>query len=500
MGLFSELYEFIGYGNMPNSNKKNQSNLDAALFGLSLDRESAKPLHVQLVEALRGTILSVDNASGLRLPSGRLLAKELSVSRITVTTAFDQLTSEGYLVARRGSGTYIADHLHTLARPGHRVQSSAPTPVAALPFQIGLPDAKFFPHRLWSRHLEQAWRHPPRGLLEQPDPLGWFPLRHAICEHLSAWRGVECHPEQVLITAGATEALQIISHALLEPEQEVAIEDPGWQPLRNILAHSGLRQVPVRVDDQGLNPADLKGGISAVFITPSRHFPTGKAMPLQRRLALLDYAKRHDCLIIEDDYDSEFRYVGQPLPSLAGLDGLRDTIYLGSFSKILSPALRLGYMVLPEALLSMVKKHLETATPMASLVPQPALAELMQTGDFAVHLRRMRRTYAKRQACLVSALQDATEFLQVEPDASGMHLCCAIKTVGAQSVSDTAISKVAAGRQLYVRALSSQSVLADPPQGVLLGYAAFDEKKLEKAARTLTSILLYLSNKDERNR
>lgn len=474
---------------MPNSSKRYQSNLDAALFGLSLDRTCAKPLHLQLVEALRVTILSIESASGLRLPSGRLLAQELSVSRITVTTAFDQLTGEGYLVARRGSGTFVADHLPTLAQPSSRTPSPAPRPVQPLPFQPGLPDARLFPHRLWARHLERVWRYPPPGLLGQPDPFGWYPLRDAICSHLSGWRGLTCYPGQVLITAGASEAIQVISRALLARGQQVAVEDPGWHPLRDILAQAGLRQQPVRVDDQGLNAADLPEGMSAVLLTPSRHFPTGKAMPLQRRLAVLEYATQQGCLIVEDDYDSEFRYVGQPLPSLAGLDGLKHTVYLGSFSKLLSPALRIGYMVLPEHLVAQVRTHVERAPPMASLVPQPALAELMQGGDFAVHLRRMRRTYAKRQACLVAALEDAKEFLHVEPDASGMHLCCEIRADVLHCFSDIAVSKAARERRLYVGALSSHAVLPDPPQALLLGYAAFDELMLEDAAATLIRVL-----------
>ena len=474
---------------MPNLSKKHQSNLDAALFGLSLDRTSAKPLHLQLVEALRATILSINHASGLRLPSGRLLAQELSVSRITVTTAFDQLTSEGYLVARRGSGTFVADHLPTLAHPPRRRPLPTPISVQPLPFHPGLPDGRLFPHRSWARHLERVWRHPPPGLLGLPDPFGWYPLRDAICHHLSGWRGLSCHPEQVLITAGASEAVQIISRALLAQGQQVAVEDPGWEPLRDTLAQAGLHQQPVRVDDEGLNAADLPEGMSAVFITPSRHFPTGKAMPLERRLAVLDYATQRDCLVVEDDYDSEFRYVGQPLPSLAGLDGLKHTIYLGSFSKLLSPALRVGYMVLPEDLVPQVMAHVERTPPMASLVPQPALAELMQGGDFAVHLRRMRRTYAKRQACLVSALENAKELLHVAPDASGMHLCCAINVDSLHGVSDIAVSKVAKEHRLSIRALSSHSVLPDPPQGLLLGYAAFDEPVLENAAKTLADIL-----------
>ncbi len=474
---------------MTTFDKKYQSNFDAALFGLTLDRGAKTPLHIQLVEALRDLILSGDDVAGLRVPSGRNLAVELSVSRMTITTAYDQLLGEGYLVARKGSGTFVADHLRHLVSPPVRRAHAAPEPKPWLPFQPGLPDPSLFPHRVWARHLERAWRDPAPGLLAQPDAFGWYPLRQAICDHLSVWRGLTCNPEQVLITGGASEAIDIICHAILKRGDVAAVEDPGWHPLRSVLAKSGLHQRPHRIDAQGLNAAQLTGGVSAVFVTPSRHFPTGTVMPLARRLDLLEWAAQNAALIVEDDYDSEFRYRGQPSPALAGLDGLKTTIYLGSFSKLLNPALRIGYLVLPEAHIPAIRAYVLQSGTRASLVPQPALAEFMQSGDFATHLRRMRRTYAKRQASLVLALEGAGEVLDIQSDPSGMHLCCGLRREALSHTSDADISRRAAERGLCVRALSSHAVLPDPPQALLLGYAAFDEETLARAAQGLAEVL-----------
>jgi GntR family transcriptional regulator/MocR family aminotransferase len=358
-----------------------------------------------------------------------------------------------------------------------------------LPFQPGLPDQALFPHRHWAKCLDQAWRAPDQALLARPDHFGWFPLRQVISDHLSAWRGLDSGPHQILITSGAWEGFEIICEALLPSDRPVAMEDPGWSPLRQILKRSQKPPHPIRVDDHGLNVGLIPPKAQAVVVTPSRHFPTGQSMPLARRAALLNWADTHRGLIVEDDYDSEFRYQGQPLPSLSGLDGLQNTVYLGSFSKLLSPVLRLGYLVIPERFIPKVQAYIMARGAQASLVPQPALAMFMENGTFATHLRRMRRVYAKRQRVLLTALADVADLIDLQPDPSGMHLCCPLKPALTQVVTDAEISKAAQDHNLMVRALSSHSVLAKPPQGLLLGYAAFDTDMLTAAARTLADVL-----------
>ncbi|MGZ2258024.1 MocR-like pyridoxine biosynthesis transcription factor PdxR [Roseobacter sp. A03A-229] len=468
--------------------KKSQSNLNAALFALALDRHAPRPLHVQLADALRALILSQAEAAGARLPASRALAAELSVSRMTVTTAYDQLLGEGYLSARRGGGTFVAHHVPHLASPAPRPEADPPAPQPIQPFQAGVPDPALFPHRLWARHLERAWRAPEPGLLAAPDPFGWYPLRQAISAHLAAWRGLTCDPAQIIMTAGASDAFDLLFSIGPTSEAAVVIEDPGWSPLRAALRRAGLQGHPVRIDADGLDPAHLPMAQAAV-VTPSRHFPTGRPMPLARRLALLDWARSHGALIIEDDYDSEFRYEGQPLPALSGLDRLERTVYLGSFSKLLSATLRLGYVVIPQTLIDPARKAIQRSGVRASLVPQPALATFMDSGEFAIHLRRCRRTYAKRQAHLLDALAPLAPLLELRPDPSGMHLCCPLRPALAADCRDVEIAAACGAAGLTVRALSAHCVLPDAPQGLLLGYAGFDEAALSAATATLTTVL-----------
>ncbi|MCV3272040.1 MocR-like pyridoxine biosynthesis transcription factor PdxR [Roseobacter sinensis] len=474
--------------------KKSQSTLNTALFALGLDKGGRQPLHAQLADALRALILSHPGAAGTRLPASRTLAAELSVSRMTITTAYDQLLSEGYLSARAGSGTFVADHVPHLAPPAPAVPHHPPDPRPIRPFQPGIPDPALFPDRLWARHLERAWRRPDPALQAAPDPFGWYPLRAAIAAHLAAWRGLECDPAQIVVTAGASDAFDLLFRAALTPGDVAVMEDPGWSPLRAALDRAGLQTRPVRIDNEGLDPRAL-GAARAAIVTPSRHFPTGCAMPLARRLALLDWARSTDAWVIEDDYDSEFRYQGQPLPSLSGLDGLRRTIYLGSFSKLLSATLRLGYLVIPHALAETARAVLAQSGVRVSLVPQPALAAFMDSGEFASHLRRCRRTYAKRQALLLSELAPLASLLELQPDPSGMHLCCLLRPALRAVRSDAEISAACAAAGLNVRALSSHCVLPDPPQGLLLGYAGFDEETLKAAARTLVDVLSRAARK-----
>ncbi|MCA0918828.1 PLP-dependent aminotransferase family protein [Pseudooceanicola nanhaiensis] len=471
---------------MSTSAISHQSNLDAALFRLTLDREGAQPLQQQLAEALRSLIRTGRHA-GARLPSSRTLAAELSVSRMTVTTAYDQLTAEGYLVARRGAGTFVAADLPHLAPPAPRRAPALTAPAPYLPFQPGVPDQRLFPHRLWARHLERAWRSPPAALLARADPFGWGPLRVAISEHLAAWRGLEAAPDQIVITGGAWDAFDLISQQVALRGGGIAVEDPGWPTLHRLLARRGVAPHPVRIDAHGFDPSACLPGTAAAVVTPSRHYPTGRSMPLARRLQVLHWAEETGALVIEDDYDSEFRYQGQPLPSLAGLDGLRRTIYMGSFSKLLSPALRIGYLVLPEALVGAMRDDLAVTGVRASLLPQPALAGFMASGEFATHLRRMRRVYARRQAHLLGALEaeGVGRFLALQADPSGMHLVLPLL----DGQEDAALAARASERGIAPRALSSHALLPDGPQGLLLGYAAYEEETLSAAAATLGEVL-----------
>ncbi|WP_170332488.1 PLP-dependent aminotransferase family protein [Ruegeria arenilitoris] len=466
-----------------------KANLHRDLFAISLDAALKAPLQAQLLDALRTIVSKSPELVGARLPASRALASELSISRTTVQVVYDQMISEGYLVTRQGSGTFVASEITHLSQPQPIPRPAGPMTEEWRPFQTGLPDQTLLPHRQWARHLERAWRSPTPALLTRPDPLGWYPLREAISDHLAAWRHLNCDPAQVVITSGAREAFEVIFHGLLGAGKQVAVEDPCWPKLHTILADTGNSAQPVRIDQDGMDVDRIPQGTHATIVTPSRHYPTGVSLPLSRRVAVLDWARRAGAVVIEDDYDSEFRYRGQPLPSLSGLDGLNNTIYLGSFSKLVSPALRIGYLVVPKRLLHSTLAYLRRVGPRASLIPQPALAAFMNSGEFAMHLRRMRRVYARRQSHLLNALAPVANLLDLQPDASGMHLCVSPKTPLLDRISDLEISKRAEQNGLRVSALSTHCVLPEKLQGLLLGYAAFDEDTLSDAAERLITIL-----------
>ncbi len=466
-----------------------KSNLNRDLFAISLDASLKTSLQAQLLEALRGLISTSPDLVGTRLPASRTLASELSISRTTVQAVYDQMISEGYLVTRQGSGTYVASEITHLSQPQPILRPAGPKTQKWLPFQTGLPDQSLLPHKQWARHLERAWRNPTPELLARADPLGWYPLRAAISDHVAAWRHLSCDPGQIVITSGAREAFEVIFHGLLGAGKQVAIEDPCWPKLHTILRDTGNLACPVRIDQDGLDVTRLPDKAHATIVTPSRHYPTGVSLPLPRRVALLDWARQTGAVVIEDDYDSEFRYRGQPLPSLSGLDGLNNTIYLGSFSKLVSPALRIGYLVVPKRMLQSTRTYLDRVGPRASLIPQPALATFMNSGEFAMHLRRMRRVYARRQSHLLTALAPACDLLELQPDSSGMHLCVALRAALADRMSDIEISQRAGENGLRISALSDQCVLTQKMQGLLLGYAAFDEDTLSDAADQLVSLI-----------
>ena len=483
---------------MANSAKISQANWQAALLALGLDRGAATPLHVQLAAALRGLVLDGTAVPGARLPASRQLALDLSVSRATTQAAIDQLVAEGYLVGRQGSGTFVAEDVSHLA-PSPKPLSGGPAggpraqrALAVRRFQSNLPDLDAFPHAAWARHLNAAWRRPEPDLLKPLDPFGWGPLREAISAHLGAWRGIRCGAGQIAVTSGARETFDLIAR-LLPAGGVVQLEDPCFQPMKARLEAAGLTCSLSRVDDDGFDPATLQSGAAGVVVTPSRHYPLGMALPLPRRLALLDWANRQDALVIEDDYDSEFRYTGLPLPALMSLDPGQHTIYVGSFSKLLSPSLRLGYLVVPERLIDGLQSAIGPYGTLASLVPQPALASFMESGAFSIHLRRMRRTYARRQQIMLNSLdQHLADWLHPRPQPSGLHLVCELGP-RLSGVDEKAVIDAADQAGLTLRSLSAYYHSEPKVAGVVLGYAAFDEADIADGIGQLADVLRPLA-------
>ena len=485
----------------------------AALPNLHLDPDMPVPLHQQLYQAVRGAILRGQLASGTRLPATRELARELGVARNTVMNAYEQLLAEGYLEGRSGSGTYVnrvlpAEMLQvqsthspplqqgqgrTLSRRGALLSA---TPASAsrdsgkpIAFRPGLPALDTFPFDRWARLMARHWRQPPIDLLSYGSPAGYQPLREALAEHLRAVRGVRCAPDQVIVVSGSQQGLDLAARVLLDPGDAVWLEDPGYMGARGALTSAGAKIVPVPVDAEGL---DVRAAIARsptarlAYVTPSHQFPLGVTMSLPRRLALLDWAHRAGAWVLEDDYDSEYRYTGRPLPALQGLDGDNRTVYLGTLSKTLFPSLRLGYVVVPADLVPAFVAAKALADRHAPTVEQAVLADFIVAGDFDGHIRRTRKLYAERQAALVdAAAKHLTGLLDVRPAEAGMHLVGYLP----QGIDDRAIARQAAAGGVEAPPLSAYALAPQPLKGLMLGYAAFSHAEIESGIRRLAAVL-----------
>ena len=490
----------------------------AALLALGLERKAAAPLQRQLYDQLREAVLAGRLAPGTRLPATRSLARELDCSRNTVVAAVEQLVAEGYLEGRVGSGTYVSGVLPeellsakrragtaTKAPAGNRRLSARGRALAEViverpprhkAFVPGLADCSAFPFDLWGRALARVWRRPPRALLSHGDPAGHLPLRRAIVAYLKAVRAVDCAPEQVIITSGAQQALDLAARVLLEPGDAVWLEEPGYPGLRGPLVANGAELVPVPVDAEGLSVEAgrrLAPKARMAVVTPSHQYPLGVTMTLARRLALLDWARSSGAWILEDDFDSEYRYAGRPLAALQGLDaaeGQGCVLYVGSFSKVLFPSLRLGYLVVPPGLAAPIARARAAIDDHPSAVVQPALTAFIEEGHFAAHVRRMRGLYEERQARLIAALErELGGLLLVAPDAAGMHLVAGLGPDLAARYSDRDLEVRAAAGGVTAFALSSFFLGRPRREGLLLGYAALTGSEIDAGAKRLAAAI-----------
>ena len=475
---------------------KNRPLLGTSASEIGIDRLDREAIQSQIARQLRALVLSGRLKPQTRLPSTRALSEELSVARATVVEAYEQLLSEGYLETRSGSGTRVAAEL-----PESLLTSSLPKSVKpsgprlsvkrepARPFRSGLVDWENFPHDDWGRLLGRFWRNPPVTLLEHNDAFGWMPLREAIASHLFEWRGITCGAEQVIVTAGGLDAFDLIGRTILEPGDKVWFEDPGYPTARRVFSLGGVSVAPVPVDAEGLVVArgiDKAPDARAAFVTPARQYPTGVTMPLARRLELLDWAADADAIVIEDDYDSEYRYVGRPLPALMSLDKRARVIYTGTFSKVFSPIIRLGYVVVPKSLIERFRNERLSHGAPPSLMAQPALAEFMGSGAFAIHIRRMRRIYAARRRVLIEALRPGDGRLySVDASPAGLMLLLRLRI---EQNDDAQVTRLAAAG-IEVQSLSSHCAGRHRAQGLLLSFAGFSDIDLRKAAARLIEVM-----------
>lgn len=486
-----------------------------------LDEKSEAPLYRQIYETVRRSILSGEFQSGRQLPATRQLAKQLGVSRLTVINAYEQLYAEGYLESRTGAGTFVAEHLpeeflntprleplqsatevaprklkfsgygKTVARESRKILSynRATPPVA---FQHGLAAVEDFPFDVWNKLSNKCYRALRRQTFGYGEPAGFAPLREAIAAHLKSIRAVNCSPEQVIITSGAQQAFDFIGRIFLERGAPVWIENPCYFGIKQSFQSFGAQFIPVPIDKDGFNPAAALTQNSAArlaYVTPSHQFPLGVTMSLARRLQLLEWAKNSEAWIIEDDYDSEFRYEGRPLPSLQGLDRDGRVLYVGTFSKTIFPALRLGCLVVPKDLIEIFTAVRAVSGAHSPLVEQATLAEFINEGHFGRHVRRTRRLYEQRQEILVSEIKKhLAGQLEVRNLTPGMHIIGWLP----DGVNDQFVAEQAARAGIRTGSISSHSLTETKPGGLILGYTAITEQQIKKGVKRLANVFKSL--------
>jgi GntR family transcriptional regulator/MocR family aminotransferase len=476
-------------------------------MALAISIEPASPIaiHRQIYEAWQRGILSGRFASGDRVPSTRELAVTLAVSRSTVTQAYEQLISEGYLQAARGSGTFVCRELpdRSLLRTQAAVRltphRSLPPPLSRYgsglledysdePRRPGFvcfsqwgPDLVQFPWMLWRRILSRHLRHVRRDIFDYARQVqGYEPLRREIAGYVSRSRAVNCTPSQVIVVNGSQQGLDLCARLLFERGDKVALENPGYPGAIHTFSAYGASLQPVAVDQDGLVCADLGRGARLVYVTPSHQYPTGVAMSLNRRLELLAWARRQTAVIIEDDYDSEYRYSGSPLPALQGLAQEVPVIYCGTFSKVMFPGLRIGYLIVPENLVTAFTRAKRLADNYTPILEQIALRDFIADGHLARHVRRMRRLYGSRREALLEALnRHFGDCATLQGDAAGMHAFVRIE--------DKALRERAERNKVQLRSAQACFMEGGDAHHYLFGFSSLTERAIRDGIRRIAA-------------
>lgn len=471
--------------------------------GLMLDAKSKLPLHRQLYERYRALILSGQLRAQSQLPSSRELAQSLGVSRNTVLNALDQLVAEGYLQGKVGAGTFVSELPPELlsrrmeppilqGKPELSWEAqrdlgyfNVPTPAKILPFWTGVPALDKFPYATWARLMARQCREVEPANLHYSDPAGDIRLRTLIAQYLREFRALRCEADQVVVVSGSQQSLYLIARVLLNRGDCVAIEEPSYPGARRALTAGGARLLPVPVDHQGicLGGAHLGNQVKAVYVTPSHQCPLGVTMSLQRRLELLEWSSRAGAWVIEDDFDSEYRYSSRPLSSLQGLDSAEQVLYVGTFSKVMFPALRIGYLVLPKRLVRAFCIARQTMDFCPPYLSQAAMADFIEEGHFVRHVRRMRRIHSERQSIMIDTVRrEFGDTLEIANTDSGLNLVLWLPP----KVDDVEIQRRAWSEGIFTFPVSS--IFYTTPNarsGLFLGFAGLTPQKIRSGVRGL---------------
>lgn len=480
-------------------------------FGWMLPpRDAQVPAYRWLYDALRTGILEGRLRPGTRLPGTRDLASQYGLSRGTIVTAFEQLQSEGYVEGSVGSGTYVSTVLpdellkverRASARPDSRRADGRRSTVSSyakrLPpytafdtrrpraFRTDLPALDLFPTALWTQLASRRLRRLTTSHLLGSEPLGWLPLRRAISDYLTASRAVKCEPEQIAIVSGVQDALDLAARLILDPGDRVCIEDPGYQSAASVFESVGAKICPVQLDEQGMKVPRSRDARLA-YVTPAHQFPLGMTMTLTRRLELLEWARSTGARIFEDDYDSEYRYSGRPIPSLQGLDAGGQVLFCGTFNKVLFPSLRVAYLVVPPDLVPHFNAAISITRRHAPLLDQAVLCDFITEGHFGRHVRRMRQVYAERLSVLMeSARERLNGLLEISDVEAGLQ------TVGwlREGIDAEWAARAAAERNVEVTPLSRYGRRPMARAGLKLGFAAVDAAEIRRGVRELATVL-----------
>jgi GntR family transcriptional regulator/MocR family aminotransferase len=489
---------------------------------ITLQDRKEIPIHRQLCDWFRQAITGGQLRPGQRLPSTRNLAAELKISRMPVLGAFEQLVAEGYLETFVGAGTCVARSIpddtlnlptvkvgkgpqEIVERRGPRRISRRGVELTQMPaqswldnlgaFRVSLPALEHFPIGVWSKLVARHSRRPPRGIMAYGDAMGYLPFREAIAEYLGAVRGVRCDTSQVLVTTGSQQALQISAQVLLDRKDRVWMEEPGYPGARQAFMTTGAQLIPVPVDHGGMKIAEMirRGGQPrAAYVTPSHQYPMGVTMGATRRMQLLNWARSSGVWIIEDDYDSEYRFGSRPIASLQGLDTDGRVIYVGTFSKVMFPALRLGYMVIPKDLVSAFSAARDAADIFSSTLYQAVLTDFIREGHFARHIRRMRMLYMDRRRVLINAIEiHMGKMLEVIGEEAGLHLV----TLLPPGIDDVEVSRNAAQKGISAIPLSSCYLTRPMRGGLILGYGGANAHQIHDGIRKLKMSLQQIAER-----